>query len=79
MIGEVQVEVKVAENTEPQNIHKFPVMVVDGEGHTLLGRSSVREMRLDCHNLFVVIGEQSIMWEHGKKTRGHIRGAQSGI
>ena len=59
MIGEVEVELKVAESTEPQKIHKFPLVVVDGEGHTLLGRSWLREMRLGCHNLFVVNGDQS--------------------
>ena len=59
MIGEVEVEVKVAESTEPQKMHKLPLVVVDGEGHTLLGRSWLREIRLDWHNLFVVNGDQS--------------------
>ena len=59
VIGEVEVEVKVAESTEPQKMHKLPLVVVDGEGHTLLGRSWLREIRLDWHNLFVVNGVQS--------------------
>ena len=59
VIGEVEVEVKVAESTEPQKIHKLPLVVVDGEGHTLLGRSWLREIRLDWHNLSVVNGDQS--------------------
>ena len=42
VIGEVEVEVKVAESTEPQKMHKLPLVVVDGEGHTLLGRSWLR-------------------------------------
>ena len=59
MIGDVEVEVKVAESTEPQKMHTLPLVVVDGEGHTLLGRSWLREIRLDWHNLFVVNGDQS--------------------
>ena len=58
VIGEVEVEVEVAESTEPQKIHKLPLVVVVG-GHTLLGCSWLRKIRLDWHNLFVVNGDQS--------------------
>ena len=60
MNGEVEVEAIVAESTEPQKFHKLPLVVVDGEGHALLGRSWLREIRFDWHNLFVVNGDKSI-------------------
>ena len=59
VIGEVEVSVKVAESTEPQKIHKLPLVVLDREGHALFGRSWLREIRLGWHNLFVVNGDQS--------------------
>ena len=69
VIGEVEVEVKVDESTKPQEVHKLPLVVVDGEGHTLLGRSWLREIRLDWQNLFVVNRDQSPCGSTAKNSR----------